>query len=407
MTGESGAGRARDIPRKSIAAIAVVAVIVLILTLTLAGLRGQWVVWTYADESGPAEIVDVAVDGLNRIHILKAIEENGIGHVRYRMVDGGSTYDVGGDGLFGIDLKVDNLGSAHFVVVATTVDPDIYYAHYYSHGPVGIGEMKLVDYGVAPVPASIAVDDSGYVHITYSKNGGLNYTTNSGGEWTTIALLPENYGGGPIMQNMSSVVGVDSHGSVHVCYGFEHGLLGYVANSSGEWTDKVITYEAHAFDMVVDSADRPRICYAGTLDGGVGDGIIYMSDPNSSSSGEMAGLLDRLDIVSCSIAADGQDIPHIAYGFLDQQGEYQVGHMVKTDGEWTRTRIMATAQSISEPRLALAQDGSPYIGFSWADNARIATDSLTLAEQLQKMAPGIVSAAVVAVVGAVVIKRFV
>ena len=81
--------------------------------------------------------------------------------------------------------------------------------------------------------ASIAIDLSGKVHISYfdSLNGNLKYATNASGSWVTTTV-DKNY----FLDGSFTSIAVDKSGNVHISYyDTIYGDLKYATNTSGKW----------------------------------------------------------------------------------------------------------------------------------------------------------------------------
>ncbi len=382
--------------KKDMVTVVVTVAVALILVWTVVDLRGMWVTRKIVDEAGPAFMTCIAIDKYDRIHTLKAIEDQGFGQVRYRMIDGQHTYTVSGTAV-GMDLAVDDLGSAHFAVIAETGIPEENFL-YYGYSGLDSDGVEYLGSGMAPYAPSIAVDSSRNVHITYSENGNITYVTNSGGEWTnrTLLSIPLRE---PFENDAKTSVALDSKGFVHVCYAAD-GVLSYITNSSGSWIDSGLTYYGGitAFDMAVDNQDTVHICYTGSLNGTTG--VIYINDQAGQwSEGVLAFEMDRLDIASLSMRIY-ETAPRIAYEYLDLVGTQRIGYLAKEGGAWSASEIRTIRHSYAGScDLALSTDGAAYIAFPWADNMRISTRTLTMTEALMAALPGILIACVVLVIG--------
>ena len=89
--------------------------------------------------------------------------------------------------------------------------------------------------------SSVAVDSSGYVHISYYDNtqGYLMYADNVSGSWNTNPLDSTASVG------QYSSIAVDSNGKVHICYYDSTGNLKYATNVSGTWNNSTVVDSAY------------------------------------------------------------------------------------------------------------------------------------------------------------------
>jgi hypothetical protein len=389
--------------------VAVLAIAVaLILLGTLISLQEKWIVRTVRTENQSTSLVDMAVDGFDRIHVLY---DNDYG-VTYKILDGSFKYDVSSPGgVVGLALDVDGMGKAHFAIVAPTVDPNQFYVGYYSYGNHGIGESELIDYNITPFAPSIAVDQSGYVHVTYSKQGNLMYATNLGGVWSESVVIsgepsPNPY---PFGNDFETVVGVDSKDVVHICYSTHSTVIGYVTNASGAWANEIL-YDwdvgGDSFDMVVDSNDNVQMCFDGIMNSTAGPGIVYCYNSGSGWSLEKVAKIDRVDFITCSIDVNRTGSPRIAYRSpIQVDSGYHLMYIEKTGGSWHQSEVATVGQQMGPCHLVVNDEDIPYVAFPDSGLYRYATTSLTLSELAMASLPGILLAVVVAVMCAIIIMR--
>jgi len=330
--------------------------------------------------------------------------------VRYTILDGSFNYDVSSHGVVGLALDVDGMGNAHFAIVAPMVEPNQFYVGYFSYGNYGIGESKFIDDNVTPFAPSIAVDQSGCVHVTYSKQGNLMYTTNLGGVWSESAVISGEPSSDPypFENDFETVVGVDTNDVVHICYS-THNQIGYATNASGAWANETLyNWDAggDSFDLVVDSHDNVHLCFNGIMNSTAGPGIVYGYNSGSGWSLETVAKTDRVDFVTCSIDVNRTGSPRIAYRspvLLDSG--YDLRFIEETSGSWHESEIASVGQQMGACHIVVNDEDTPYVAFPDAGHYKYATDSLTLSEQVVVLAPGILLAAVVAVMCTIVIRR--
>jgi len=330
--------------------------------------------------------------------------------VRYTILDGSFNYDVSSHGVVGLALDVDGMGNAHFVIVAPTVEPNQFYVGYFSYGHYGIGEDKFIDDNVTPFAPSIAVDQSGYVHITYSKQGNLMYATNLGGHWSKSVVLSSGTPYEPYFGDYHTIVGVGSKDIVDICYRQYYNTVGYVSNASGAWVNEFLYDWADiggdSFDMAVDSDDNVHLCFNGIMNSTVGPGIVYGYNSGSGWDLETVAKTDRADFITCSIDVNRTGSPRIAYRspVLPDSG-YHLKYIEKTDGSWHQSEVASVGQQMGACHLAVNDEDVPYIAFPEGGIFKYATTSLTSSELAMASIPGILLAVVVAVMCAIVIRR--
>jgi hypothetical protein len=391
--------------------VAVLAIAVaLILLGTLISLQEKWIVRTVRTEDQSTSLVDMAVDGFDRIHVLY---NNDYG-VTYKILDGSFKYDVSSPGgVVGLALDVDGMGKAHFAIVAPTVDPNQFYVGYFSYGNYGVGESELIDYNITPFAPSIAVDQSGYVHVTYSKQGDLMYATNLGGVWSKSVILSSTTHYSPYYNDYHTIVGVDSKDIVGICYSQYYNTVGYVSNASGVWVNEYL-YDrgdrgGDSFDLAIDSDDHVHICFNGIINSTIGPGIVYGYNSGSGWTLETVAKTDGVDFVNCSIDVDRTGSPRIAYRSPVLPGSehsgYHLKYIEKTDGSWHQAEVASVGQQMGSCHLAVNDEDIPYIAFPEGGMFKYATTSLTLSELAVAAIPGVLLAAVVAAMCSIIIWR--
>lgn len=113
--------------------------------------------------------------------------------------------------------------------------------------------------------SSIAIDSSGYVHISYldMEKNYLKYATNVGGVWITTSV--EQYGD----TGSHTSIAVDDSSHAHISYyggDYNHTALHYVTNASGIWVSKSVDTTQYAgFDssLKLDAIGKVHISYVG------------------------------------------------------------------------------------------------------------------------------------------------
>lgn len=102
-----------------IAALAIA--VALILVGTFVSIQGEWIVRSVFIEDQSTSLVDMAIDGFDRIHVLYATDYG----VFYTILGGHRFSFSSPGGIVGMALDVDGTGSAHFVYVGSTPEPNI------------------------------------------------------------------------------------------------------------------------------------------------------------------------------------------------------------------------------------------------------------------------------------------
>ncbi len=276
------------------------------------------------------------------------------------------TVDPGEIVPWGIDLALDSGGSPHIVYFAL----DLY--HVQKSGTVwNINEIVS---GVSWYP-SIAIDSSGFVHVSYYSNApwtGLYYATNKTGTWTFE--LVDN-----IMVKYTSIA-LDSDDNPHISYYADGsndlkyarrvgsgGSCGYDLDTYaliGTWDCQIVDAAGDVGSynsLALDSNDLPHISYRDATN----DRLKYarlISIP--------LGAWEIETLTSggffTSIALDDSDTPHI--GFVGDGG--YATHYAHKDGiVWDYEYVDAGLYHIQGASLALDSGGTPHISYwNWDTN---------------------------------------
>ena len=115
--------------------------------------------------------------------------------------------------------------------------------------------------------AAIAVDSSGFLHISYFDeiNGDLKYASNTSGSWEIEVV---DFSGDV---GRYSSIAIDANDSVHISYyDASNGDLKYATNSSGDWIDETVDDSSACgrySSIAIDSAGKPYISYFDATNG--------------------------------------------------------------------------------------------------------------------------------------------
>ena len=118
---------------------------------------------------------------------------------------------------------------------------------------------------------SIALDQSGKVHISYTEHVDtdsdyLKYATNASGSWVTTTVVDSG-------MSINSSIAISSKGKVHICYSEDYnGALHYATNTNGDWgtdvvglgagrTSKYGLGKSNSADLALDTSGKVHICY--------------------------------------------------------------------------------------------------------------------------------------------------
>jgi hypothetical protein len=169
-----------------------------------------------------------------------------------------------------------------------------------------------------PGNTSIAVDDSGQIHVTYVTNRQLRYAVLSNTVWITQVIDPD----ASVLVNS---LAVDKAGVPHVAYvdlypQASTGYLRYVVLSGTIWLTQTVednpnveSYNVCGVSLALDKNGSPRIGY-GTY--GMPLSVRYAA--LTASGWEIQPVNSTVYGTICvALDLDANDLPHIAYSNLD------------------------------------------------------------------------------------------
>ncbi|MEK6636302.1 MAG: hypothetical protein AABY38_08075 [Planctomycetota bacterium] len=279
-------------------------------------------------------------------------------------------------------IAVDSNNHPHF----TYGGDHLYYAYYDGsawHYETVDSSSKVGRY------ASIALDSSGKVHISYfdETNKDLKYATNASGSWVTTTIYDSKniYRSvteeGYIPGDGYTSIAIDASDKVHISYydfiWDDHGNLIYATNASGSWvTTKVDTGEDEDEDkdteagkynsIAVDSSGNVHISYC-FIEYDYSDNPFYASvyaDLRYATNASGKWKISTVDGSGSSgwyssIALDSSGNVHISY--CDQLN-YVIKYATNVSGNWIITDVYGTAGVPSYTSIALDSYNKVHIG---------------------------------------------
>lgn len=214
--------------------------------------------------------------------------------------------------------------------------------------------------------ASLAVDSSGKVHISYqsdwsvSTGYGLKYITNASGQWAIINL--DQYGSLPS-------VGVDPADKVHIAYyDYQNYQLKYATNASGTWSTTVLDTWVNSFSniwvspaLTLDSAGHVHISYYDSYN----QCVKYATNaagPWAISSADTwnAGWFTIVAVAS-DIAIDSAGKVHISYyDYVNNALRY----VTNGSGAWAAVTVDSSPNAGVSNSIAIDSAGKIHISYS-------------------------------------------
>jgi hypothetical protein len=201
-------------------------------------------------------------------------------------------------------ISIDSSGNPHIAYG----EDHLYYA--YHDGSSWNYETVDSSTGVGQF-ASIALDSSGKVHISYYDwtNGHLKYATNLSGSWVAVTVDSS----GDVGVNTS--IAIDSLNNVHISYydwiNDNNGHLKYATNSSGSWVAVTVDGSGDVglySSIAMDSSDKVHISYYDYNND-------YLKYATNATDSWVTATADNSGTVGMytSIAMDSSDKVHISY----------------------------------------------------------------------------------------------
>ncbi len=233
------------------------------------------------------------------------------------------------------------------------------------------GSAELTD-------TSIALDAAGNVHVHYSYDECLHYSsigggspiqycdsrgfrnyylTNAGGDWASILVDQPSA--------VDADIAVASDNTVHFTYNDFPGIT-HAAFSSGTWSAELIDERGRCdSSLAVDSGNHPHVAYpTGYASGGVFTHA-YMYSSNAAGSWALVPV-DNLSANSCtgtaiiSLALDNTGAAHLAYA--GAAPAYGLKYASNKGGTWAAETVDAVY--VASVSLALDAEGVAHIAYT-------------------------------------------
>lgn len=196
--------------------------------------------------------------------------------------------------------------------------------------------------------ASIALDTSGKVHISYydATAGDLKYATNKSGSWV-IEVVDSEGGVGK-----DTALAIDASGKAHICYSDStNKYLKYATNISGSWQKEVIKMAECLYPCIkVDKSNKVHINYRNSQ-----DGVEYATNISNSWQNE---IVDNVEGMYISSALDKADKVYISYAVNGA-----LKYATNSSGAWVATSVDSIKDNISFTSLRIDKFGRLNIGY--------------------------------------------
>jgi len=339
---------------------------------------GSWAIETVDSNGWVSENTSIAVDSSDSVHISYGDSSSGypnyLFNLKYATNASGSWVIeiVDSNGWVGenTSIAVDFSGGVHISYGDYTNYP--YFYPKYATNASGSWVTEIVDdSGVLQSisKTSIAVDSSDNVHIGYvyeryfpssaSPKFYLKYSSNSSGSWVT-----ETVDSGGKAGRYASVA-IDSTDNVHISYVTDQGLM-HKTNASGSWVAEIVdSGGSWSNSIATDSRDNVHISYSYCYSYNRNCELKYATNASVSWVTEIVD--DDECFSSNSIVVDSSDKVHIRYlSYYEDKAypNYYLKYATNASGSWvTETVLVGAAREDSGNSIAIDSAGKVHIAY--------------------------------------------
>lgn len=176
--------------------------------------------------------------------------------------------------------------------------------------------------------SGIAIDSNGDPHVSYidATNGPLKYAKKTGGSWSIETVDPIGGGNGAV----STSIALDANDYPRIVYNFDslgedgngnnnalaqvdddEDFVKYASWDGSSWTLETVTTNGTDVYLALDSSGDPHVCFTKEVSGNV-ERIHYATKTSGSWSVEVVDSSTEAE-GDCGIAADSNNRPHITY----------------------------------------------------------------------------------------------
>ncbi len=310
----------------------------------------DWWRETVDDElDSPVYWHSIAVEDADKVHI----SYTGIDGMEYanNTSGGWEAEALDPSSAYASSIVVDGLGDVHIGYVNDYDNGHLYYATNAS------GEWEMIDLGITDDYSnlSIALDSSESLHIAYTSDG-IRHATNLTGTWVT-----ESVGEGS-----DASLALDGSDKIHVSFS-RNDDLNYATNISDLWVTAALASPGNLGDktsIALDASERAHISYLDDTNGT----LKYATNASGAWVVETIGPAS-IDGSYTSIALDGSGGAHICYLAADSS----LGYATKVSGTWTTETVAANGRAVSS--IAVDAAGKVHISHAGGEYATNASGS--------------------------------
>jgi hypothetical protein len=238
-------------------------------------------------------------------------------------------------------VGIDSNGVVHLVYLDMTNDVLRYATNLsgsWQVSDIDTTTTSILNLASGRIPGTdLAIDSTDNLHILFSTKDStgvyhsINYTTNQGGSWTSVAISHPTRGA------LDPAIALDSNDKVHVSYYRDTGSdLIYATNEGGTWTREIVesTLNVGKYSSIaVDYNDEVHISYvqANNNDLKLASG--------SAGSWAISTVKANHNVEHTSIVADSNGDLHIIYSYSDFASNKKLYYFTNESGSWVDTTL--------------------------------------------------------------------
>ncbi|MDG1548604.1 MAG: putative Ig domain-containing protein, partial [Candidatus Poseidoniaceae archaeon] len=184
----------------------------------------------------------------------------------------------------------------------------------------------------------LAIDSTDNLHIVFSTKDSsgvyhsINYTTNQGGTWTSVAISHPTRGA------LDPAIALDSNDKVHVSYYRDTGSdLIYATNEGGTWTRELVESTNNVGKYSSIAVDYNDVVHISYVKADTNNDLKLASGNTGSFS--ISTVQDNQEVEYTSIAADSNGDLHIVYGKASFASNYILEYITNHSGSWNKLSL--------------------------------------------------------------------
>lgn len=212
-------------------------------------------------------------------------------------------------------LAIDSMGIAHIVYKYGYYEYGNWDVYYVNNEGGSFGPPTRITDGAGAinyVRPSIALDTADFIHIVFEGGTNIIYTNNAMGSFDTLKIVSEG------AYRWHASLGIDSSNKVHISYAGYHGGVYYINNVSGVFDSTIVLSEDNSVNgptaLAVDHLDDIHIAYIGGVFGNTNSHELYYVYDSAGSFGDPEQITNNNEhTTDISLRIDSLDACHIAF----------------------------------------------------------------------------------------------